>query len=169
MTETIAVADTQQSTQTGFKKLNDPPAAVDPNSIKTNNQFTSIVHTSFFSPEQCQAIIEACERPLWIQGEVNEGQIDKKLRNVKQQGLMMNEEGWPHTRILDLMKQANEARYKFNVNGFMNYDATMIMEYTKGCHYDWHIDVGKAVPNRKLSFKYNYLNLKIMKVVIWSS
>ena len=34
MTETIAVADTQQSTQTGFRKLNDPPAAVDPNSIK---------------------------------------------------------------------------------------------------------------------------------------
>ena len=152
MTETIAVADTQQSTQTGFRKLNDPPAAVDPNSIKTNNQFTSIVHTSFFSPEQCQAIIDACEKPLWIQGEVNEGQIDKKLRNVKQQGLMMNEEGWPHTRILDLMKQANEARYKFNVNGFMNYDAPMIMEYAKGCHYDWHIDVGKAVPNRKLSF-----------------
>ena len=83
---------------------------------------------------------------------MNEGQIDKKLRNVRQQGLMMNEEGWPHTRILELMKQANEARYKFNVSGFMNYDAPMIMEYGKGCHYDWHIDVGKAVPNRKLSF-----------------
>ena len=152
MSENIAVADEQQSAQTGFRKLNDPPAAVDPNSIKTNNQFTSIVHTSFFSPEQCKAIIEACEKPLWIQGEVNEGQIDKNLRNVRQQGLMMNEEGWPHTRILDLMKQANEARFKFKLSGFMNYDAPMIMEYSKGCHYDWHIDVGKAVPNRKLSY-----------------
>jgi PKHD-type hydroxylase len=152
MTKHITVANEQLSAEVGFKDLSNPPEAVDPNAIKTNNQFTSIIHTSFFSPEQCEAIINACEKPLWIQGEVNEGQIDKKLRNVRQQGLMMNEEGWPHTRILELMKQANEARYKFNVSGFMNYDAPMIMEYGKGCHYDWHIDVGKAVPNRKLSF-----------------
>jgi PKHD-type hydroxylase len=151
MTEqNITVAE--DSTQHGFKQQEGPPSAVDPNSIETNSLFTSIVHTTFFSPEQCNAIIEACEKPLWLQGEVNNGQIDKKLRNVRQQGLMMNEEGWPHTRILDLMKQANEARFKFDVSGFMNYDAPMIMEYGKGCHYDWHIDVGKAVPNRKLSY-----------------
>ena len=152
MEEDIKVASEQQTQDTGFKKVNEPPAAVKQESIKTNDLFTSIVHTSFFSPEQCQAIKDACEDPLWIQGEVNDGQVDKKLRNVKQQGLMMNEEGWPHTRILELMKQANEARYKFDVSGFMNYDAPMIMEYNKGCHYDWHIDVGKSVPNRKLSF-----------------
>ena len=151
MTEqNIKVAE--DSKQHGFKEQEGPPPAVDPNSIETNSLFTSIVHTTFFSPEQCDAIIDACEKPLWLQGEVNNGQIDKKLRNVRQQGLMMNEEGWPHTRILELMKQANEARFKFNVSGFMNYDAPMIMEYSKGCHYDWHIDVGKAVPNRKLSY-----------------
>ena len=151
MTEqNIKVAE--DSKQHGFKEQEGPPPAVDPNSIETNSLFTSIVHTTFFSPEQCNAIIEACEKPLWLQGEVNNGQIDKKLRNVRQQGLMMNEEGWPHTRILQLMKQANEARFKFDVSGFMNYDAPMIMEYGKGCHYDWHIDVGKAVPNRKLSY-----------------
>ena len=148
----IAVANEQQSKNTGFKEISQPPPAVDKESIQTNDLFTSIIHATFLSPEQCDAIKNACESPLWIQGEVNSGQIDKKLRNVKQQGLMMNEEGWPHTRILDLMKQANETRYKFNVSGFMNYDAPMIMEYGKGCHYDWHIDVGKSVPNRKLSF-----------------
>ena len=148
----IAVANEQQSKNTGFKEISQPPPAVDKESIQTNDLFTSIIHATFLSPEQCDAIKNACESPLWIQGEVNSGQIDKKLRNVKQQGLMMNEEGWPHTRILELMKQANETRYKFNVSGFMNYDAPMIMEYGKGCHYDWHIDVGKSVPNRKLSF-----------------
>ncbi len=146
MTENIAVASEQQTQNAGFSQLNEPPKAVTKESILTNDLFTSIVHTSFFSPEQCKAITDACESPLWIQGEVDSGQVDKKLRNVKQQGLMMNEEGWPHTRILELMKQANEARYKFDVSGFMNYDAPMIMEYGKGCHYDWHIDVGKAVP-----------------------
>ena len=152
MTEEKNIQVAEDSTEHGFKQQEGPPPAIDPQSIQTNDLFTSIVHTTFFSPEQCQAILDACENPLWLQGEVNSGQVDKKLRNVKQQGLMMNEEGWPHTRILDLMKQANEARYKFDVSGFMNYDAPMIMEYGKGCHYDWHIDVGKAVPNRKLSF-----------------
>ena len=152
MTEEKNIKVAEDSTEHGFKQQEGPPPAIDPQSIQTNDLFTSIVHTTFFSPEQCQAILDACENPLWLQGEVNSGQVDKKLRNVKQQGLMMNEEGWPHTRILDLMKQANEARYKFDVSGFMNYDAPMIMEYGKGCHYDWHIDVGKAVPNRKLSF-----------------
>lgn len=158
MTEEKNIQVAEDSTQHGFKKQEGPPPAIDPQTIQTNNLFTSIVHTSFFSPEQCQAIKDACEKPLWLQGEVNSGQVDKKLRNVKQQGLMMNEEGWPHTRILDLMKQANEARYKFDVSGFMNYDAPMIMEYGKGCHYDWHIDVGKAVPNRKLSFTIQLSN-----------
>ena len=146
----IKIAEDSQAH--GFKQSEGPPPAVNPESIETNPLFTSIVHTSFFSPEQCEAIINACEKPLWLQGEVDSGQVNKKLRNVRQQGLMMNEEGWPHTRILDLMKQANEVRFKFDVSGFMNYDAPMIMEYGKGCHYDWHIDVGKAVPNRKLSF-----------------
>ncbi len=146
----IKIAEDSQAH--GFKQSEGPPPAVNPESIETNSLFTSIVHTSFFSPEQCEAIINACEKPLWLQGEVDSGQVNKKLRNVRQQGLMMNEEGWPHTRILDLMKQANEVRFKFDVSGFMNYDAPMIMEYGKGCHYDWHIDVGKGVPNRKLSY-----------------
>ena len=146
----IKIAEDSQAH--GFKQSEGPPPAVNPESIETNPLFTSIVHTSFFSPEQCEAIINACEKPLWLQGEVDSGQVNKKLRNVRQQGLMMNEEGWPHTRILDLMKQANEVRFKFDVSGFMNYDAPMIMEYGKGCHYDWHIDVGKGVPNRKLSY-----------------
>ena len=82
MTENIKVADEQLSKETGFTEIPEPPQAVKPESIATNDLFTSIVHTTFFSPEQCKAIIDACETPLWIQGEVNEGQIDKKLRNT---------------------------------------------------------------------------------------
>tara|TARA_R100000008_G_C3573821_1_gene163916 strand:- start:518 stop:1174 length:657 start_codon:yes stop_codon:yes gene_type:complete len=150
--EIINVAEEAQSINAGFKDQSEAPPAVDPNQVPTNDLITSIVHTTFLSPTQCEAVRNATESPLWIQGEVDSGQINKKLRNVKQQGLMMSEDGWPHTRILELLRQANEARFKFKVDGFMNYDAPMIMEYGKGCHYDWHIDIGKNVPNRKLSF-----------------
>ena len=148
----ILVAEEAQSINAGFKEQSEAPPAVEPDMVQTNDLVTSIIHTTFLSPTQCQAITDACESPLWIQGEIDSGQINKKLRNVRQQGLMMSEEGWPHTRILELLRQANDARYKFDVSGFMNYDAPMIMEYSKGCHYDWHIDIGKSVPNRKLSF-----------------
>lgn len=148
----ILVAEEAQSINAGFKEQSEAPPAVEPDMVQTNDLVTSIIHTTFLSPTQCQAITDACESPLWIQGEIDSGQINKKLRNVRQQGLMMSEEGWPHTRILELLRQANDARYKFDVSGFMNYDAPMIMEYGKGCHYDWHIDIGKSVPNRKLSF-----------------
>ena len=150
--EKLQAADEQQTIDAGFKTIEGPPPAVDPESIKTNDLFTSIVHTTFFSPEQCQAVIDACESPLWISSEVDSGQINKKLRNCRQQGLMMSEAGWPHTRILELIRQANESRYHFDLSGFMNYDAPLVLEYSKGCHYNWHIDVGKSVPNRKLSY-----------------
>jgi len=51
MEENIKVADEQLSKDTGFKKVNEPPAAVTQESIQTNDLFTSIVHTSFFSPD----------------------------------------------------------------------------------------------------------------------
>lgn len=136
-----------------------PPQAPKQDTIQTNDQFCSIVHTTFFSPTQCDAVMEACEKELWITGEVDGGGVNKKLRDVKQQGLMMNDKGWPHTRILELVQQANEAKYKFKLSGFMNYDAPMIMQYNAPSgHYDWHVDLGKNVPNRKLSFTIQLSN-----------
>ena len=78
--------------------------------------------------------------------------VNKKVRNVEQQVLPINQQGWPLTRILELAKQANNARFKFDMSGFLDVDAPMIMKYTKGGHYDWHVDTGNSVCHRKLSF-----------------
>jgi len=97
-------------------------------------------------------LVKACVDELWMSGETVGGGINKKIRNVEQQVLPINQQGWPLTRILELGKQANNARFKFDVQGFLDVDAPMIMKYTKGGHYDWHVDTGNSVCHRKLSF-----------------
>ena len=120
--------------------------------LSANNQFCSILHASFFQPNQCDAIVNQCVDELWMSGETIGGGINKNVRNVEQQVMPIDQQGWPLTRILELAKQANNARFKFDVQGFLDVDAPMIMRYTKGGHYDWHIDAGNSVPHRKLSF-----------------
>ena len=77
----ILVAEEAQSINAGFKEQSEAPPAVEPDMVQTNDLVTSIIHTTFLSPTQCQAITDACESPLWIQGEIDSGQINKKLRN----------------------------------------------------------------------------------------
>ena len=120
--------------------------------LSANNQFCSILHASFFQPKQCDAIVKQCVDELWMSGETIGGGVNKKVRNVEQQVMPIDQQGWPLTRILELAKQANNARFKFDVQGFLDVDAPMIMRYTKGGHYDWHVDTGNSVCHRKLSF-----------------
>ena len=120
--------------------------------LNANNQFCSILHASFFQPNQCDAIVKQCVDELWMSGETIGGGVNKKVRNVEQQVMPIDQQGWPLTRILDLAKQANNARFKFDVAGFLDVDAPMIMKYEKGGHYDWHVDTGNSVCHRKLSF-----------------
>lgn len=120
--------------------------------LKANNQFCSILHTTFFDKKQCDAITNQAVEELWMSGETIGGGVNKKVRHVEQQVLPINEKGWPLTRILELAKQANNARYKFDMAGFLDVDAPMLMRYEKGGHYDWHVDTGNEVCHRKLSF-----------------
>ena len=75
--------------------------------LQANNQFCSVLHTSFFDPKQCNAMIKACVDELWMSGETVGGGVNKKVRHVEQQILPINDKGWPLTRILELGKQAN--------------------------------------------------------------
>ena len=139
------------------KKIESDQPNVDPNNapkvnLNANNQFCSVLHTTFFNPVQCDAIVKQCVEELWMSGETIGGGVNKKVRNVEQQVMPIDQKGWPLTRILDLAKQANNARFKFDVAGFLDVDAPMIMKYEKGGHYDWHVDTGNSVCHRKLSF-----------------
>jgi len=140
---------TKKPKQVVTKEENNQQAKVQ---LKANNQFCSILHTSFFDSKQCKAIVNQAVDELWMSGETIGGGVNKKIRHVEQQVLPINDKGWPLTRILELAKQANNARYKFDMAGFLDVDAPMLMKYEKGGHYDWHVDTGNAVCHRKLSF-----------------
>ena len=120
--------------------------------LVANNQFCSIIHSSFFNETQCNALVKSLVEELWTTGKTVGGGVNKKIRSVEQQVLPMNNEGWPLTRILEFAQQANNARFKFDLSGFLDVDAPVIMRYSKGGHYDWHVDSGNEVCHRKLSF-----------------
>ena len=122
--------------------------------IQANNQFCSILHAQIFTPEQCSAITDKLVDELWLTGGVEgaDKTINKMLRNVEQQVCPVNQKGWPLTNVLELAQQANGARFKFDLAGFLDNDSPMVMKYEKGGHYDYHTDIGNTVSHRKLSF-----------------
>jgi len=122
------------------------------NKIHTNKNFCSVLYSDFLTDKHVKAIKDSLLPDLWLSGETTTGGVDKTIRNVRQQVCTMNEKGWPLEQILEFGRQANNDRYKFELQGFLTYDVPQIMEYGVGGHYDWHIDVGNKVPNRKLSF-----------------
>jgi PKHD-type hydroxylase len=142
---------TELGSEKNQTELISPPNAPIPDKLKNNPQLTSIVHSlDFLSDKQCSALINSAVEEIWEDGDVV-GE-NKDMRSCKQQGLPMNPEGWPYTYILEIIKHANEMKYNFDLSGFMNIDSPMLMKYSKKDHYDWHIDVGAGLSNRKLSF-----------------
>ena len=89
--------------------------------LVANNQFCSIIHSSFFNETQCNALVKSLVEELWTTGKTVGGGVNKKIRSVEQQVLPMNNEGWPLTRILEFAQQANNARFKFDLSGFLVY------------------------------------------------
>jgi PKHD-type hydroxylase len=143
----------QQSSPIIIPSVSTP--AVEPQvKITANNQFCSILHTSFFDEKQCNAILTSLVEELWKKGETENTSTkdNKNLRQVEEQIMPTSSNGWPLTRILEFANQANNARFKFDLSGFLDIDAPMIMRYKKGHYYDWHIDTGNSVCHRKLSF-----------------
>jgi PKHD-type hydroxylase len=57
---------------------------------------------------------------------------------------------WIYKRIAEHAKIANETMWNFDIWGFQD-----LLQYTKyhgnGGHYDWHVDLGPGISNRKLS------------------
>src|SRR6056300_1628656 len=107
----------------GSPKVN--PTQPNKVSLQANNQFCSILHATFLDTKQCDAIVNQSVEELWMSGETIGGGVNKKVRHVEQQVLPINDKGWPLTRILELAKQANNARYKFDMAGFLDVDAPM--------------------------------------------
>lgn len=62
-----------------------------------------------------------------------------------------DESAWVYRRILEMISEANEALWGFQINGVN--DSIQFTEYHgDGGHYDWHMDIGPgSINHRKVS------------------
>ena len=57
---------------------------------------------------------------------------------------------WIYDKIADLCKIANKTMWNFDIWGYQDsYQYTVY--YGDGGHYDWHVDLGPGISNRKIS------------------
>jgi len=98
-------------------------------------------------------IMGLVERDFLHDGEIDEGNIDKSIRNCKT--------GWiPHTHWISGMmahyiKESNQKFFKYDLTGWAN-DIQYTEYNKKGSHYGWHCDIGivnllNGCESRKLS------------------
>lgn len=110
-----------------------------------------------FSKEQCESVLS-----LW-----DEKQALKALTGASEDCLLTHQESekrqsriqwinyseetrWIFEKLCGLAFDVNDARYKFQLNGFV--EPLQLTEYREGDHYDWHTDGGEGkFSTRKLS------------------
>ena len=58
---------------------------------------------------------------------------------------------WVYEKIADLCKIANKNMWNFDIWGYQD-SFQYTVYYGDGGHYDWHVDMGPGISNRKISF-----------------
>ncbi len=130
--------------------------------LPVRNQCVGIAyHKLAFTPEECQEIIKTASEAAWEEGLVGghggPGEFMKvpKVRSCREQRLPVQNNGYPVSRIVAELCQANSDGWKFELSGLVEDDLPWIMRYDAGGagHYDWHVDLGQAAnASRKLAF-----------------
>jgi PKHD-type hydroxylase len=117
------------------------------------NHLNYYYFTEAFTPEEIKKIIDIGEKypkqTATTVGSDSEGVSDYRISEIS--WLPENPEtSWIHDKFADYAIIANNAMWDFDIWGFGDG-----LQYTKyfgdGGHYDWHVDLGPGISNRKLS------------------
>lgn len=117
------------------------------------NHLNYYYFTNAFTPSEIQKIIEIGEKlpkqKGYVLGENEDQESDYRISEISWVE-ENNETRWIHEKLVDYAITANKAMWDFDIWGFGD-----SLQYTKyfgdGGHYDWHLDLGPNVSNRKLS------------------
>lgn len=121
--------------------------------LSRNNILESVTCNNLFSVEECNNIIRETQG-----SEINNatigthGEINNNIRETKVKFLNLNNHNmWIGKRIIPVIEDINNVRYKFKLTRLKELH---LLEYTKDCFYDWHIDLSGNLEtsSRKLSF-----------------
>jgi PKHD-type hydroxylase len=118
------------------------------------NHLNYYYYTNALTPEELQKIIEIGEKypkqpGTTVSTNQSEGVSEYRISEIS--WLPKNEEtAWIHDKFSDYAIMANKEMWNFDIWGFGDN-----LQYTKyygdGGHYDWHVDLGPGISNRKLS------------------
>ena len=109
----------------------------------------------YFSPEECQTIIDYGKSQVLEEGVINTGDTSpsqvKEIRDSKVVFLQPDENmQWVYRKLTDVVQHLNKEYFMFDLTGFA--EGLQFTEYTApGGNYNFHVDSGYNKVIRKLS------------------
>jgi PKHD-type hydroxylase len=103
-----------------------------------------------FTEDECQKIIRMADTVQVVESRVTWGENAENVRNTDIFWIYPNEENfWLLEKIASATKTINEEYFGFSLDGQIS--GFQLGRYFTGQGYDWHADLGKLAPRRKLS------------------
>lgn len=123
------------------------------------SQFLAITTVLILTATECDEVIRMVDEDRWRHARVTDGEdaygaVRPEVRSVVSQPLPVCEDGWPMTRVVDAIQDANSRNWRYELWGFRRSDHPSILRYDGDVqdHFRSHIDAGVMAPSRKLSF-----------------
>lgn len=119
---------------------------------KNEDQFDYYKYLEGFTHEKVDEIRLRLMSKELVPAKIDHGAVDPRKRRTKIYWLPRTEEfADVYSILFDLVRRCNESCYKFNLTEFSEFIQYTVYESSEEGYYDWHIDVGKGLPRRKLS------------------
>ena len=109
-----------------------------------------------FTPAELDAIIALGESLMPRKADIHDQEGLRQLHRMRSTEVAWitptEQSKWLYERMLALMRNVNERFYQFDLRGFSDPFQYTVYHHADGGHYDWHVDQGPTVVQRKLSF-----------------
>ncbi len=117
----------------------------------TNMKFipAMVIKDPLFTKEECELLIKTYSNDLKT-AKVGKGKQRSSIRKTIGVGLEVEDTRDIYDKCVQSAAFANSQYWGFDI---ASSDQLQLLKYTKGSHYDWHLDIGSGAHiNRKLSF-----------------
>ena len=109
-----------------------------------------ITQDQVISTERCGEIIHAYGKNFKHGKVTANAKTNVTVRKTLARAIPIEGNQELYNEIIPIVLGMNEKQWKYILD---THDSLQILKYTKGCHYDWHMDLGSGVhETRKLSF-----------------
>lgn len=123
-----------------------------------NENLLEAYQQPILGPDDCDRVI-ASHTGQWRSARIvrdgagNTNAVESSTRSVLTHDLVDDEHGFPSSKIIKGIRQANEAHYRFDLRGILAEDGLSVLRYEAGTndHYRPHRDYGPEHAFRKLT------------------